>query len=229
VQNNKETDIREALKTAADVYDALRRAVRPGATEKELERAVLAAAEGREARFDLLTGPRTAGVEGGATDRVLQPGDPVLLDLCLKTGEHWCDVCRTFFLGAPEEAAWDAYRKVLGCFELTRAALRPGAEASALYREAKAYFAQNGMRGWTRHHTGHAVGRTPFQPPVEIADSRDVLSEGDVMTVEIGVYLDGRFGIRVEDDFLLTGEGAAPLWSYPKTLESATIELKEEG
>ena len=104
----KEKEIRAALRRAEAVYGAFRAAARVGGTERELETAVLNAAGDAETRFDLITGPRTAEVEGGATDRVLRAGDPLLLDLCLRQGEHWCDVCRTFFLGRPQEEAAQA-------------------------------------------------------------------------------------------------------------------------
>ena len=99
----KADGVRNALQAAAKVYDALRQAAVPGATEHILQQAVLAAAGEHEVRFDLLTGPRTAAIEGGATDRALAEGDAVLLDLCLRSGDHWCDVCRTYFLGSPSK------------------------------------------------------------------------------------------------------------------------------
>ena len=218
-------EIRAALRRAEAVYEAFRAAARVGGTERELETAVLNTAGDVETRFDLITGPRTAEVEGGATDRVLRAGDPLLLDLCLRQGEHWCDVCRTFFLGRPQEEAAQAYAKVLDGFSLVRSLLRPGAQAAALYCAAERYFAIAGMPGWMRHHTGHGIGRTPFEAPVERPDTQDVVREGDVVTVEIGLYSGERFGIRVEDDFLVTARGAEPLWDYPKTLDSAILSI----
>lgn len=216
-------EIRLALQTAGTVYNAFRQAAKPGATELALESAVLAAAGEHETNFDLITGPRTAGIEGGATERVLSAGDPLLLDLCLKQGDHWCDVCRTYFLGTPDEEIVQTYEKVLECYRSVASLLRPGAPASGLYRTVETYFAQNGMAGMLRHHTGHAIGLTPFEPPVETADSRDELRAGDVMTVEIGAYREGRYGIRLEDDFLVTERGAAPLWDYPIGLQNAIL------
>jgi len=208
------------------VYDAFAEAARPGATEQALDAAVLKAANGHETSYDLITGPRTAGIEGIATERVLQAGDPLLLDLCLKVGDHWCDVCRTFFLGEPTPEMAQTYGKVLRCFTLVENLLRVDTPAGSLYRAAESYFAQNGMAGWMRHHAGHGIGLAPMQAPVAVADSADVLSVGDVVTVEIGVYTDG-YGIRVEDDYLITPQGAKALWAYPKSLES--MILKYEG
>jgi len=217
--------IGQALQTAAKVYRAFRLAARPCVTELELEAAVLAAAGECPGRYDLLTGPRTADIEGGATARVLQVGDPLLLDLCLQQGGYWCDVCRTCFVGEPEQAALQTYEKVLLCMRYIAGLLRPGVDAAGLYRAAEAYFAANGMQGMLRHHTGHGIGRTPFEAPVEVADSQDVLCQKDVVTVEIGAYVEGRFGIRLEDDYEITAQGAQVLWHEPIALQDAILKV----
>lgn len=220
----KSQAVGQALRVAADVYGAFRRAARPGATERELEAAVLSAAREHPVRYDLLSGPRTAGVEGGATERALEAGDPLLLDLCLRQGEYWCDVCRTYFVGEPAPDARQTYEQVLRCMRAVADLLRPGAEAAAIYRAAEAYFAANGMQGMLKHHTGHGIGLTPFEPPVETPGSPDVLRAGDIVTVEIGAYAEGRFGIRLEDDYEITARGAAPLWREPIALQDAVLK-----
>ena len=223
----KVTEIKAALCFAADAYDALIQAVRPGASEQDLEAALVHAAGGREIGYDLLSGPRTAGVEGGATLRVLERGDAVMLDLCLKHGDHWCDVCRTFFLGKPDPVQQAAYETVLNCFAVVACQLRDGAGAGEVYKVAKDFLNDRGFVGWMRHHTGHGIGRTPFEAPVEVPESADVIHKGDVVTVEIGIYSTGTFGIRVEDDFLVTPDGAENLWNYPKALVDVTLPWTE--
>jgi len=224
----KRVEIEAALETAAGVYDAFRRAAKPGASELDLDLAVRRAAGAHPVGYDLLSGPRTAGVEGAATERILQAGDVLLLDLCLKHGAHWCDVCRTYFLGEPDPAQKDAYASVLGCFELVAGLLKAGVCAGTLYKQAEDYFSAREMAGWMRHHTGHGIGLTPFEAPVEVSDSKDILRAGDVVTVEIGVYLRDEFGIRVEDDFFVSEDGAVNLWAYPKTAKDAVISLVQE-
>lgn len=219
----KSDGVQNALKAAAEVYDALQKTARPGVTERALEQAVLAAAGEHEVRFDLITGPRTADIEGGATDRVLAEGDAVLLDLCLRSGEYWCDVCRTYFLGSPPKDAVQTYEKLHTCVRFAAGLLRPGAAAADLYCAVEQYFQDNGLQGCLKHHTGHGIGMTPFEAPVEVADSKDILREGDVVTVEIGAYFEGRYGIRLEDDYWITAQGAALLWEYPMSLQSAIL------
>lgn len=222
----KSEAIQLALHAAADVYDALRQAARPGVTEKELEAALLSAAGEHPVRYDLLTGLRTADIEGGATERILEVGDPLLLDLCLQQGDYWCDVCRTFFVGEPAQDVSQTYDKVLQCMRMITGLLHPGAEASALYRAVETYFATNGMRGMLRHHAGHGIGLTPFEPPIEVPDSLDMLCVGDIVTVEIGAYAEGRFGIRLEDDYEITALGATPLWHEPIALQEAILKVR---
>ncbi len=226
---DKLTDIREALAAASRVYEALRNAAVPGATEQTLNAAVLQAAGGHEARYDLLTGPRTAGVEGGATGRALRRGDPVLLDLCLKAGDHWCDVCRTYFLGEADGAMRAAYTAAQECLEMLAARLRESAMAGTLDGEARAFLSERGMAGWLRHHSGHGIGQAPFQPPVLRPGSEDRLASGDVVTVEIGVYSGDAFGIRLENDYLVTATGAICLWREPLTLPEMILPWPENG
>lgn len=219
----KADGVRDALRAAAKVYDALRQAAVPGATEHILQQAVLAAAGEHEVRFDLLTGPRTAAIEGGATDRALAEGDAVLLDLCLRSGKHWCDVCRTYFLGSPPKDVLQTYEKLHTCVRFAAGLLRPGAAAAELYGAVETYFQDNGLRGRLKHHTGHGIGATPFEAPVETADSKDILREGNAVTVEIGAYFEGLYGIRLEDDYLVTAKGSELLWTYPMTMQSAIL------
>ncbi len=220
----KVVEIQQALQITQAVYDAFLQAAKPGATEYELEASVRHAAQGHKINFDLLTGPRTAGIEGGATERTLAVGDPLLLDLCLQFGDHWCDVCRTYFIGSPSEEAADLYRKVLTCKKIIADQLRPGMEAGQLYETTRQFFAQHQMDGMLRHHTGHGIGLTPFEAPVAVSGSKDILHEGDVVTVEIGAYIDGQYGIRLEDDYLLTSSGATALWQYPIEQQNLPVE-----
>lgn len=226
---DKQADICEALAAASRVYEALRNAAVPGATEQTLDAAILRAAGGHEVRYDLLTGPRTAGVEGGATGRVLRCGDPVLLDLCLKAGDHWCDVCRTYFLGEAEGAMRAAYTAAQECLVMLAARLREGATAGSLDGEARAFLSERGMAGWMRHHSGHGIGQAPFQPPVLRQGSQDRLAAGDVVTVEIGVYSGDTLGIRLENDYLVTATGAISLWHEPLSLPDMILPWPERG
>ncbi len=223
----KVTEILDALRAASYVYDAFRQAVRPGACESDLQAALAGACAGREIGFDLLSGPRTAEVEGGATLRMLERGDALILDLCLRHGEHWCDVCRTYFLGKPDPVQQATYEVVLDCFEVVAHQLRDGASAREVYHTARGLLDDKGLAGWMRHHTGHGIGHTPFEAPVEAPESEDIIRAGDVITVEIGIYCAGAFGIRVEDDFLITLDGAKNLWNYPKALADVTLPWPE--
>ena len=219
----KEQDIIGALAIARNAYAALRGAIRAGAKETALLQAVQAACDGHEIKLDLLSGERTARIEGGATERVLRPGDAVLLDLSVRNNEHWCDVCRTYVLGEPDARFREIYRTVLDGYRGTASLLRPGVSAAALYSAVGELFQSRGMRGCLRHHTGHGIGREPFQPPVETPESTDTLQAGDVMTVEIGAYVTDAFGIRLEDDYLITPNGARCLWQEPIELQALSI------
>ena len=223
----KQTDIVAALNVAEKVYAALCEACKPGATEDTLDAAVRLAADGHDLQYDLLTGPRTAQIEGGATGRVLRRGDPVLLDLSLKAGEHWCDVCRVYFLGEATPEAGNAYAVVRECHLMLAELLQAGVPARALYETALTFLAEHGLKGWVRHHAGHGIGMKPFQPPLLLPDSEDVLAAGDVITVEIGVYNGQAFGIRLEEDYRITHTGALGLWQAPLPLRETILPWPE--
>lgn len=206
--------------------DALRNRACLGVSERDVEGAMKEALENRTAQWDLMTGERTALIEGRATDRLLKHGDPILLDLSVRTGGWWTDVCRTFFLGDPGEEVKAAYRVVVEAMEASVALLRPGVEAQHIHQAVARLMEERGMRGMMRHHTGHGVGREPFQPPVELPGHKELIREGDVMTVEIGVYEEGAWGVRLEDIYVVESSSPRPLWRYPLSLSHAILEVK---
>ncbi len=219
--------IRQSLAITSRAMEALRRAAHPGAAETELQAAVVGALEGDEAQWDLITGPRTAGIEGQATDRLLQKGYLILLDLSVKTGEYWTDVCRTFFLGKPGAEIRHIYAVILEAMAVNAQALRPGISGQEMYQTVSDCFAAHDMSDMLRHHTGHGVGFLPFQPPVELPGHQERISAGDVMTVKIGAYRDDRWGVRVENLYMVEEGGAQLLWQEPLSLEDVILEVNE--
>lgn len=224
----RESYMVRSLEITGLAMDALRNRARLGASERDLEAAMEEALENRTAQWDLITGERTALIEGRATERLLKRGDPILLDLSVRTGEWWTDVCRTFFLGEPSERVKAAYRAVIEAMEASVSLLRPGVQAQHIHQVVERLMEERGMRGMMRHHTGHGVGREPFQPPVELPGHEELIREGDVMTVEIGVYEDGAWGVRLEDIYVVEADGPRPLWRYPLSLTHAILEVKPQ-
>src|SRR5690606_32512350 len=101
------------------------------------------------------------------------------------------------------------------------AAIRPGVPASAVDAAARGVIAAAGYAGYFTHRTGHGLGQEIHEPPYVTATSPLPLEEGMVFTVEPGIYLPGRFGIRLEEVVVVTADGAEVLSGLPRALHVA--------
>ena len=158
------------------------------------------------------------------SSRRLGPGMMVLIDLGAGIEAYMSDMTRTFVWGEYPRRFKTIYRAVLGAQKKALRALRPGVPASAIDREARSYLEKRGYGSYFGHGLGHGVGLEVHEKPTISANSRDVLKEGMVFTVEPGVYIPGWGGIRIEDTVLVTDDGCEILTEYPKNLESMVIK-----
>ncbi|MHA1732075.1 MAG: M24 family metallopeptidase, partial [Promethearchaeota archaeon] len=123
------------------------------------------------------------------------------------------DVTRTFFVGEPGVEAREVYRVVESANRAAVAAVRAGVRARAVDWAARRVVEASGHE--IPHSVGHAVGRYSHNVPLLSPLSPDRLVEGQVVTIEPGVYLKGRFGVRIEDLVLVTGDGCEVLSELP--------------
>jgi Xaa-Pro aminopeptidase len=163
--------------------------------------------------FDLIvaSGPRSAMPHGVAGDKRLARGEAVVLDFGCVLDSYCSDLSRTVFLGRPDEEQSRVYQAVLTTQGRVLAALRAGMtghEADALARD---YLAAEGLAGFFGHGLGHGLGREVHEAPRLKAGADEVLKTGMVVTVEPGVYLTGRFGVRLEDVVVIEDEGCRVL------------------
>lgn len=203
-------------------FDTVRRIAAVGVTEetiwREIERA-WRAAEPRRFAFsgDIVSGERSGAIEGAATSRALRRGDTLIVDLQPGFDDCYADTARTFFIGRPAEEMRRAYAAVTDALEQMRRMLRPGVPACAVYRRMQRVLASYGLT--CPHHAGHAVGEDKILEPRLVAACSTPLREGMRIALEPGVYLPGRFGIRVENNYLITGTGCEELFRYPLEIE----------
>lgn len=218
-------DIKKALDSARAIYDALRRHIRPGVSERGIYELVgRIAAEhcaGRSHEFigDFISGERTAQIEGAPTDRLMKPGDPFILDLSLRYESGWCDVCRTFFLGQPTAEMKKAYEAVLGCQKIGEQTVRAGVSAQSVKASMEEYLQKRGYGGHMPHHAGHAVGEQPYQKPAFDEGCDMTVPDGEIITLEPGLYFAGQWGVRVENDYLVGESGLVNLFDYPTDMD----------
>ena len=216
--------VRRSLEANRAAYEAVRRGLRVGMTELEAYalvcEAVDRACRGEEHEFigDFVGGARAGSVEGPPTDYAFKAGDVFILDLSVRRGGTWSDTCRTFFLGEPTQRQRDAYAAVLAAMDAGARAARAGVVASSVRPPMVAELAARGFAGLMPHHGGHMVGPAPYMKPAFEDGCEGRVEAGDVCTLEPGVYVDGEWGMRVENDYLVTAGGLENLFDYPREL-----------
>jgi Xaa-Pro aminopeptidase len=212
-----------AAMLADDAFAYILGRIAPGRREREIALELECYMRERGAQriaFELIvaSGPRSALPHGVAGDRMLAQGDAVVLDLGCVLDGYCSDLSRTVFLGRPDEEQRRVYQAVLAAQGCSLAALRAGItghEADAL---ARGCLAAEGLDGFFGHGLGHGLGREVHEAPRLKAGAEEVLLQGMVVTVEPGVYLAGRFGVRIEDVVVIGDEGCRVLSGSSKQL-----------
>ena len=141
----------------------------------------------------------------GAT--VLEAGQCVVMDFGAKAHGYCSDMTRTAFLGEPSSRMRDAYAAIRAANEQVEAALRPGVTGAEMHELAEQVLADHGFAGKMGHALGHGVGMDIHEEPLLAPRNKEPLVPGNVVTVEPGVYLDGEFGMRLEDFGAITADG----------------------
>ncbi|GAA3505828.1 aminopeptidase P family protein [Streptomyces prasinosporus] len=157
------------------------------------------------------SGPNGANPHHEAGDRVIERGDMVVLDFGgLKDG-YGSDTSRTVHVGEPTDEERRVHDLVREAQEAGFRAVRPGVACQEVDRAARAVIADAGYGERFIHRTGHGIGVTTHEPPYMIEGEEQPLVPGMCFSVEPGVYLPGRFGVRIEDIVTVTADGGRRL------------------
>lgn len=157
------------------------------------------------------SGPNGANPHHEVGDRVIQDGDMVVLDFGgLKDG-YGSDTTRTVHVGEPTEEERRVHDVVRAAQEAGFRAVRPGAACQDVDRAARAVVTDAGYGPYFIHRTGHGIGVTTHEPPYMIEGEEQPLVPGMCFSVEPGIYLPGRFGVRIEDIVTVTRDGGRRL------------------
>ena len=218
--------IRRAAKLGCDLFDDMLGYLRPGLAEVEVAARLEHAArvEGAEAMsFDTIvaSGERSALPHGHASTAKLPKRGFVTLDFGVVLDGYMSDMTRTVFLGRGRSEERDVYDAVLEAQETAVAAVAPGVTAGEIDEAARSVLRRAGLDKWFTHSTGHGVGLEIHEGPRLAAKQTQSLEPGMVITIEPGVYMPGRFGVRIEDMVLVTAKGCEVLTPSVK----AWIEL----
>ncbi len=164
------------------------------------------------------SGPNGANPHHEAGERVIERGDMVVLDFGgLKHG-YGSDTSRTVHVGEPTDEERTVHDLVRAAQEAGFRAVRPGAACQDVDRAARAVIADAGYGEYFIHRTGHGIGVTTHEPPYMIEGEEQPLVPGMCFSVEPGIYLPGRFGVRIEDIVTVTEEGGRRLNNTPREM-----------
>jgi len=167
--------------------------------------------------FDTIvsSGPNSAFPHGGCGDRVIKKGDLVIIDIGAKYRDYCSDLTRTFLIGKPSSTQIQIYETVRKAQELAVKKAWAKVKASEVDRVARDYISKAGYGEYFVHSLGHGVGLDVHEPPTLSPKSKDVLMEGNVVTIEPGIYIPRFGGVRIEDTVLILKDGAKKLTEAP--------------
>jgi Xaa-Pro aminopeptidase len=196
--------------------------VAPGMTERELAweiEAYMRSNGASKVAFALIvgSGPNGALPHAQASDRIVQPGDPIVIDIGNVLDGYCSDMTRTICLGQPSAKYLEVWNIVLKAQEAATNGIQAGvgsAEADALARDL---IRKTGYGEEFGHSLGHGVGLAVHEGPRASSLADDIFAAGMSLTIEPGIYLPGEFGVRIEDLVIIREKGVEVLTQTPKT------------
>jgi D-alanyl-D-alanine dipeptidase len=154
------------------------------------------------------SGPNGASPHHDAGDRVIGAGDPVVLDFGGFVDGYGSDTTRTVVVGEPPGGFDEVYAAVHRAQQAAFEAVRPGVPCEEIDRAARTVIEEAGFGERFIHRTGHGIGLTTHEPPYLVTGNREPLAPGMCFSIEPGIYLPDRFGVRIEDIVAVTENGA---------------------
>lgn len=216
--------MRQAVRIAQEALLATLPMIKPGVTERaiasELFVQLLRSGSDPELPFHPIVsgGPHSADPHASPSDRPLQAGDLLVIDWGAAYQGYISDLTRTFAIGKVEPEFARIYEYVRLANEAGRAASRPGITAGMVDKAAREVIEEGGYGPYFFHRVGHGIGMEGHEPPYMFGANTLVLQPGMAFTVEPGIYLPDRGGVRIEDNVVITEQGAETLSDLPREL-----------
>lgn len=208
--------IKEAIGITASALKFLKGYLKPGLSELEisgeLERFIRYLGAPRSA-FNIIvaSGPNSSFPHAPISKRRLKPDDSVLIDIGVEVKGYKSDLTRVFFSDRIQPIQRKLYQIIIGAQKKAIEAVKPESEISKLDYISRSYIRSFGYGRYFGHSLGHGVGLEVHEEPHISAKNKSLVKEGMVFTIEPGIYLPGRFGMRVEDMVLVTKNGVEVL------------------
>ncbi len=196
------------------------KAVQPGISEVHVAGVVERTIKknGGEGYALVASGKRSAVPHAQATDKIIEDGETVWIDIVVCYDNYMADITRSCFAGKPDAEFMKIYRIVLEAQEKGRTMAKPGmtgAEIDALCRD---YITEAGYGESFTHRTGHGIGLEVHEEPYIMKSNHKKLEPNMTFTIEPGIYLSGKGGVRIEDDVVLTKDSVRSLTKLNRSL-----------
>lgn len=220
------------LQAAIDVLDdcfmhLVKHELRVGRTEKEIALAVEQYLQGRGYTTSfpsiVASGPNASMPHAVPSDRQLQEGEPITIDIGAKVNGYCSDMTRTVCLGTPSDKLREVHALVLEAQELAERQIKPGMTGKEGDGISRQFLVEMGYGEQFTHGLGHGIGLEVHEPPSVSLRGEQKLEAGMVFSVEPGIYIPGWGGVRIEDLVVLEPGGARVLCRSPKALEVVEV------
>ncbi|MHC4068934.1 MAG: M24 family metallopeptidase [Planctomycetota bacterium] len=215
IRSSKDTSEITSVKKAADIAAAALKQtikfIKPGITESELagrlDFQIRKANAANSFETIVAFGPNASKPHHQPSKRKLKRKDPVLIDFGVRYNGYCCDITRCFTLGKPTPLYKKAYDAVLKAQTAAIKMVKPGVKIKDLDAAARKVIADHNLPVYG-HGTGHGLGIEIHEDPFLNEKSKDKLQQGNIITIEPGIYIPRKLGIRIEDDILVTKTGS---------------------
>ncbi len=217
--------MRRAVKIAQDALTAAIPLIKIGMMEKELsgELVMQLLKHGSEPEMPFApivsSGPNSANPHASPTERKLQAGDLLVVDWGAAYDGYISDLTRTFAVGEVDAEYAKIHKIVQEANAAGRAAAQPGVPCANVDKAAREVIEKSGYGAYFTHRTGHGIGMESHEDPYMRGDNMQILEPGMAFTVEPGIYLPNRNGVRIEDNVVITEDGADCLSDMPREIK----------
>jgi Xaa-Pro aminopeptidase len=229
IKDKNEIDtIRKAVEIADKAFEYILNVIKPGLTEKEVASELehfmkKNGADGEAFETIVASGSRSSLPHGVASDKRIMDGDVVTLDFGAVYNGYCSDMTRTVFVGEPDEEMKKVYNIVLDAQLCALERVSEGLQGKEIDSVAREYISKAGYGDFFGHGLGHGVGLEVHEGPRLSPRSDTVIENGMTVTVEPGIYLPGKGGVRIEDLVVINGSKPEILTASNKAMTVLTI------
>ncbi|GAB1472312.1 aminopeptidase P family protein [Chloroflexota bacterium] len=216
--------MRKAVKIAQNALEATLPQIKIEMTEKTIAAELVTQLLKHGSEFEIpfapivSSGPNSANPHASPSDRKLQAGDLLVVDWGAAYEGYISDLTRTFAVGEVDAELQKIHKIVQDANAAGRAAAKPGVSCADVDKATRDVIENAGYGKYFTHRTGHGIGMEGHEAPYIRGDNMQLLEPGMAFTVEPGIYLTGRNGVRIEDNMMVTEDGAECLSDMPREI-----------